>query len=100
MMGTMLVSLAAFIAGGMNAIAGGGTFIAFPALTGFGHLNERLANITSTLGIWPGSASSVVAARKAFGKLPPAMLVGYGAISLIGGAIGSVLLLYTRSAHF
>jgi len=94
---TLLVSLAA---GAVNAIAGGGTFLSFPALTAFGHLSEKLANITSTLGLWPGSASSVLAARSDFRRLPRAMLWSYAAISLVGGALGSLLLLHTSTAAF
>ena len=48
----------------VNAIAGGGTFIAFPTLTGVIGLTEKLANATCTVGLWPGYASSVAAARE------------------------------------
>src|SRR5437763_11849468 len=97
---SILVSVTAFVASGVNAVAGGGTFLTFPALTGFARLSERLANITSTIGLWPGSAASVAAAWPDFRRLPRAMLVGYSLVSLIGGAAGSWLLLHTTDRDF
>lgn len=96
----LLVCLAAFVAAGMNSVAGGGTFVMFPTLTGVALLSEKVANMTSTVGLWPGSASSVVAARRDFATIPRGMLLGYGAISLVGGVVGSVLLLRTSVQSF
>ena len=96
----LLVSLVAFIAGAINAVAGGGTFLTFPALTGIAHLTEKVANMTSTIGLWPGSAASVVAARREFRRLPAGMVAAFAAISLIGGGIGSWLLLKTTTEAF
>jgi len=99
-MGIVFVILAAFLAGAINAIAGGGTFLVFPALTGIAGLNEKVANMTSTIGLWPGSAASVVAARKEFARLPRGMVIGYALVSLIGGTAGSILLLCTSAKAF
>ena len=96
----LIISIIAFVAAAMNSIAGGGTFLTFPALVGFGHLTEKLANMTSTVGLWPGSAASVVAAKEDFRKLPRGMVVLYSLISLVGGTIGSLLLLGTTDARF
>jgi hypothetical protein len=96
----VLVSLAAFVGSAINAVAGGGTFIVFPALTGIGQLSEKLANITSTLGIWSGQAASVAAARSEFRRLPRTLLYGYAAISLGGGVLGSLLLIHTSPVQF
>ena len=96
----LLVSLVAFAAGAINAVAGGGTFLTFPALTGIAGLTEKVANMTSTIGLWPGSAASVVAAKSEFQRLPRGMLVAFGTISLIGGAIGAWLLLATTKEAF
>src|SRR5689334_15693814 len=96
-MALFLVTLAAFAAGVVNAVAGGGTFISFPALTYFAGLSQKVANMTSTDGLWPGSAASVVAAWKDFAKIPRGMLIAFSLISTIGGALGSVLLM-TQSA--
>ena len=99
-MGFFLVTLTSFVAGVVNAIAGGGTFLTFPALTYFSGLNQKVANITSTIGLWPGSASSVAAAAGEFRRIPVGMLVAFSVISLIGGAAGSILLLTTSTHSF
>ena len=99
-MNLVIISLVAFLAGLINAIAGGGTFFTFPALTGFGGLSEKVANMTSTIGIWPGSAASVVAARPEFKRLPRAMTIAFVLISIVGGVIGSALLLMTSQHTF
>jgi uncharacterized membrane protein YfcA len=96
----LLIALTAFVAAAINSIAGGGTFLTFPALTGVAHLSEKVANMTSTIGLWPGSASGVYAARPEFRRVPRGMLIGYGIISLIGGTIGSLLLLKTSTTTF
>jgi uncharacterized membrane protein YfcA len=96
----LLVSLASFVAAAINSIAGGGTFLTFPALTGIAKLSEKVANMTSTIGLWPGSASSVVAARSEFKRLPKGMTITFAAISLVGGALGSWLLLKTSVRGF
>lgn len=88
------------IAGAVNAVAGGGTFITFPALTGIGGLSEKVANMTSTIGLWPGSAAAVAAAGKDLKRVPPGMIVGYGIISLLGGTAGAILLLVTSTHAF
>ena len=99
-MQVLLVSLVSFIASAVNAIAGGGTFLTFPALTGIAGLTERVANMTSTIGLWPGSAASVVAAKSEFPRLPGGMVLTFSVISLIGGAAGSWLLIETSTATF
>jgi hypothetical protein len=95
-----LISLTAFVAGAINSIAGGGTFLTFPALTGIARLSEKVANMTSTIGLWPGSASGVAAAWGEFRRVPRGMLIGYGIISLIGGTIGATLLTQTSVQTF
>jgi uncharacterized membrane protein YfcA len=96
----VLVSVASFAAAAINSIAGGGTFLTFPALTGIAKLTEKVANMTSTIGLWPGSASSVVAARHEFKRLPKGMTFTFALISLAGGALGSFLLLNTTVRGF
>lgn len=100
-LGTLvLVMLAAFVAAAINSIAGGGTFLSFPVLTGVAGLTEKVANMTSTIGLWPGSAASVAAARADFRRIPRGMLLAYGGISLAGGALGAALLLTTPVKTF
>ena len=96
----LVVGVAAFVAGAMNAAAGGGTFVTFPVLTGIAKLTEKAANITSTLGIWPGTAGSVLAARHELGRVPWRVRIGYASMGLIGGVGGAVLLLTTSVAAF
>src|SRR5262245_35887755 len=96
----LIISLVSLLAGFINAIAGGGTFFTFPALTGLGKLTEQAANVTSTICIWPGAAASVYAARTEVQGLPRGMTVAFSIISILGGVIGAVLLLVTSAKTF
>ena len=96
----ILCTAAAFIASAINAVAGGGTFLSFPVLTGVASLSEKAANITSTIGLWPGAASSVVAARADFHLIPRRQLITYSLVSLLGASLGAVLLRTTSSESF
>ena len=90
----LLIVVVAFLAAAVNSIAGGGTFLTFPTLVGVGNLTEKVANMTSTIGLWPGSAASIYAARKDIASVPRRMAVAYSLISLVGGTAGAVLLRY------
>jgi hypothetical protein len=94
------ISVVSFVAGAINAVAGGGTFLTFPALTGIARLSEKVANMTSTVGLWPGSAASVIAARSEFRRLPLGMLISFATISVLGGGAGAWLLLHTSDREF
>jgi uncharacterized protein len=96
----LAVIATAAIAGAVNSIAGGGTFLTFPALTGLAKLTEKAANMTSTVGLWPGSAASVVAARSEFRTIPRSMLLTFGLMSFLGGTAGSLLLIFTSNHTF
>ena len=52
--------VASFLAGALNAIAGGGSFLSFPALLGVGVLPIQ-ANATNTVALWPGQFTSIAA---------------------------------------
>ncbi len=84
----LLLGVAAFFAGAMNAIAGGGTLLTFPALLAV--ISPVLANGTSTLALLPGSIASGFAYKKELAKVRP-MLMLLIAPSLIGGVCGSLL---------
>jgi uncharacterized membrane protein YfcA len=90
--------VAAFIAGAINSVAGGGTLLSFPALVAIG-LPSVVANATSTVAIWPGSLGSVVGYRDDMRHLPRH---SYLLIipSAIGGVIGAVLLAMTPTEVF
>jgi uncharacterized membrane protein YfcA len=90
--------IAAFIAGAINAVAGGGTLVSFPALVSIG-LPSVLANATSTVAIWPGSLGGMLGYREDMKSLPRS---SYLLIipSAIGGIIGAVLLAMTPTDVF
>ncbi|MBL1200896.1 MAG: sulfite exporter TauE/SafE family protein [Nostoc sp. GBBB01] len=95
---SLLLFSTAFIAGGLNAVAGGGSFITFPALI-FTGVPPIAANATNNTAIWVASLASTGAYRKDLGIKREVFLLLCG-ISLIGGIIGSVALLYTSSDVF
>jgi uncharacterized membrane protein YfcA len=89
---------AAFVAGAINSVAGGGTMISFPILIALG-LPPLIANATNTLGIWPGAIGSIWGFRPELARVPKAyrwLLVP----ALIGGALGAVLLRLTSASFF
>jgi uncharacterized protein len=89
---------AGLIAGVMNAVAAGGTLLTFPTLVWLG-LNSITANATSTVAVWPGVMSGVVAYRRELRTIERRFL--YLAVpSLIGGLGGAYLLRLTPSTVF
>src|ERR1035438_2758818 len=57
------LAVAAFLAGVLNAVAGGGSFLLFPALLGMRILPVQ-ANATNTVALWPGQLTSIAAYRE------------------------------------
>ncbi|MBD3884646.1 sulfite exporter TauE/SafE family protein [Phormidium tenue FACHB-886] len=94
----VLLFCSAFIASGLNAIAGGGSFITFPALILTG-VPPIAANATNNTAMWVGVLGSVGAYRQDFG-IPRQHLLLLCSISLVGSMIGSVALLFTSAAIF
>src|SRR5687768_4296059 len=93
-----LLAGAGLMAGGVNALAGGGSLISFPALLAAGY-PPVTANVTNTVALVPGYAGSVAGGR--------AELVGQGGrirslavAGVVGAVLGSVLLLTTPSDVF
>lgn len=95
---TLLLFSTAFLAGGLNSVAGGGSFITFPTLI-FTGVNPVIANATNNTAIWVASLSSAGAYRKDLG-VPRKQLFLLCGVSLIGGIIGSIALLYTSADVF
>lgn len=93
-----VVFLAAFVAGAINSVAGGGTLVSFPSLVWVG-LPSTIANATSTVAIWPGSLGGMWGYRQDLRGLPGSSYVLI-IPSLIGGAFGAVLLVMTPTAVF
>lgn len=84
------LALAAALAGVVNAVAGGGTLLTFPALLFFG-TKEMAANATSTVALVVGTAGSIFGFRARLPGLRP-WLVRFVPVSVLGGWLGSVLL--------
>src|SRR3954464_8019158 len=87
---------AAFVAGAINSVAGGGTLVSFPALIWLG-LNSVAANATSTVAIWPGTVGSAWGYRRELAAAEPRFRVLI-LPSLIGGITGALLLRWTPPA--
>ena len=95
----VVLFIAAFFAGIQNALAGGGSFLTFPALM-FTGLDARAANITSTIALFPGQITTGFAGRKDVSDLPQLSFKVMFIISLIGGGLGALLLLATPISVF
>lgn len=93
-----LVLLAGFAAGAVNAIAGGGTLLTFPALLAAG-LPPVMANTSSTIALWFGIPGSVWSFRQRLREVR-AWILPMGLVSLIGGGIGAWLLLAMPESIF
>ncbi len=87
---------ASLIAGVMNAMAGGGSFISFPAMLSMGVLPVQ-ANATNTVALWPGQLTSLATLR---GDVRRDLLPTVLATCLLGGVSGAEVLLHTRQRTF
>ena len=94
----LVVFAAAFVAGAINSVAGGGTLVSFPSLIWVG-LPSTIANATSTVALAPGSLGGVWGYRRDLKGLPPST---YALVvpSVVGGGLGAVLLVMTPTATF
>jgi uncharacterized membrane protein YfcA len=86
------------LGGALNAVAGGGSFIAFPALL-FTGVPPIPANATNTIALWTAAAASGGAYRRRL-DMPRRVMVPLLAVSLMGGLAGAVLLLKTPAHTF
>lgn len=92
------LAAAAFAAGVINAVAGGGSLISFPALVAAGY-GSKVANVTNTVALWPGYAGGVAGYRRELsGQGQRALALAVPA--LIGAAAGSAILLGTPEDTF
>lgn len=87
---------ASTIAGVMNAMAGGGSFISFPAMLGMGVAPVQ-ANATNTVALWPGQLTSLATLR---GDLRKDLLPVVLGTCIVGGVAGAEVLLHTRQRTF
>ena len=93
-----ILMIAAFAAGAINSIAGGGTLITFPVLIWLG-LDPKVANATSTVALWPGLFGGLYGYRREL-ENSSRILFRLGLTSVIGGALGAWLLIFTPSPIF
>jgi uncharacterized membrane protein YfcA len=92
------LAAAAFIAGAINAVAGGGSLVSFPALLAAGY-DAKVANVTNTVAIWPGTLGGSYAYRDELSRQRRRILVLLGP-TIAGALAGSALLLTTSSDTF
>jgi uncharacterized membrane protein YfcA len=90
--------VAGVLGGALNSVAGGGSFIAFPALL-FSGVPPIPANATNTIALWTGAAASGGAYRKRL-DVPRQVMIPLLTASLIGGVTGAFLLLRTPANTF
>jgi uncharacterized protein len=95
----LLIAAGGFVGGGMNAIAGGGSFVTLPALVAAG-VPSLNANATSTVALVPAAFASAYAYRRDFQGFDGVKFSHMAAVSVAGGILGAVLLLYTPQRVF
>jgi uncharacterized membrane protein YfcA len=98
-MAFVVLFLAALWAGVQNALAGGGSFVTLPALM-FTGMDARAANITSTIALFPAQIATALTGRTSVTGAAGLSFRALVIISLLGGALGAVLLLVTPSSFF
>jgi uncharacterized protein len=92
------IALAGLAAGAINTLVGSGTLITFPVLLAWGYAPVT-ANVSNTVGLVPGSVSAAVGYRRELAGQRPRVL-RFGAMSVLGGITGAVLLLVLPEAAF
>jgi hypothetical protein len=95
----LLIATAGLLGGAMNAIAGGGSFVTLPALVAAG-VPSLNANATSTVALVPSALATAHAYRHESRGLEGTRLPVMAAISVVGGALGALLLLKTPQSIF
>ena len=99
MLDILTISVAAFLAGMLNAIAGGGSFLTFPALVFIG-VPPIAANATSAVAVFPGYLSGAAGFLPEIRSVDRKELYFFLALSVLGGVLGALLLLITPSEVF
>ncbi|WP_299733863.1 sulfite exporter TauE/SafE family protein [uncultured Tateyamaria sp.] len=99
MLDATIIAVAAFLAGLLNAVAGGGSFLTFPALVFVG-VPPIAANATSTVAVFPGYLSSALGFLPEIKAFDRGELIYFLGLSIAGGIAGAVLLLVTPSELF
>src|SRR5271154_3409763 len=94
-----VIAGAGVLAGMMNALAGGGSFVSLPALIAAG-VPSVLANTSSTVALFPGGLTSAWAYRDGVGPVGPVPVWKLLVATLMGGTMGAILLLKPSSKTF
>ncbi len=94
----LLLLAAGLVAGALNSVAGGGSFVSFPTLL-FTGVPAIPANATNTVALQPGAMASAWAYRRQL-RAHRAAVLALGSISLVGGVVGALLLLKTPERTF
>src|SRR5579875_260305 len=95
----LLLVGAAFLAGALNSVAGGGSFLTFPSLV-FAGVPAVIANASNTVALVPGSAAAALSYRRDIERLGEKRIKTWFIVCIIGGAAGSALLLLTSDRTF
>lgn len=90
--------VAGFAAGAINAVAGGGSLISFPALLAAGY-PAKTANVTNTVALWPGYVGGSLGYREEL-RGQGGRLLQLAAPNIAGAITGAVILLATPDAGF
>ncbi|MCF8522791.1 MAG: sulfite exporter TauE/SafE family protein [Pontimonas sp.] len=93
-----LIVLAGFLAGAINAAAGGGTLVTFPVLIWLG-VPPITANISSSVGLLSGYLGGSLAYRREL-QVQKDRVIRFSAVSIAGGVLGALLLLWTSARVF
>lgn len=99
MQDAIVLVLAAFAAGVLNTVAGGGTFLTFPALV-YAGLPPVAANATSAVAVFPGYLAGAAGFRRELQVLDRVLLLRTAGATVVGGLIGSLLLLVSSNEAF
>lgn len=94
-----ILAAAAFGAGVLNTVAGGGTFLTFPALV-FAGIPPVAANATSAVAVFPGYLAGALGFRRELGRVDRARLGRLAVVTLAGGLAGSLLLMVSSNEMF
>ena len=92
------VIVASFLAGSLNAVAGGGSFLSFPAMLSIG-LGPIQANATNTVALWPGQLTSIAGYFNEV-KKHRVLALKMALAGLVGGSVGAIILLNTPAKTF
>ena len=98
-MTTVILIAAAFLGGALNSLAGGGSLVTFPALL-FAGLNPIDANASSVVALFSGTFTGAWAYRRNILAVAEFSVIGLFVLSLVGGLIGALLLLWTPATIF